>query len=79
MVVQQHELEEGRREVAPLAPAVPAPVDAAVIEADPGVVLGDEDPVLVDRIDRDRFPDLCRNEQSWFALMLTCPLPTSSD
>ena len=58
MVVQQQELEEGRREVAPLTRGIRAPVDSAVGEADPRIVLGDEHPVLLDRVDRERLPGL---------------------
>ena len=47
MSVEERELPERRRLIAPLQSAVGAPVDAAVVEADARVVLGNEDPVRV--------------------------------
>jgi hypothetical protein len=53
LVVEERDLEERRRLIAPLRTAVEGPPDSAVVEADTGVVLPDEDVARVERIDGD--------------------------
>ena len=53
LLVEQRYLEEGRRLVAPMRAAVKGPGVAAVVEADAGVVLADEDVGRVERVDGD--------------------------